>query len=284
MLKEKQQLQNGNITPAIKWAGGKRQLLPVITQILPTDFHNYFEPFIGGGAVFLHIAPVHAHINDFNKQLIGMYEQIRSNPNEVCSLLQDFQDRYNKFQEMKEKDEYYYELRKQFNGTIEQDIINPLSAALLIFLNKACFNGVYRVNASGKFNVPPAHKKKVNAYSKENIEEMSKLLQRTEITCGDFEEACETAEEKDFIFFDSPYYNTFDTYQAGGFSKEDHLRLYRLFRRLSDKGVYCMLTNSNDDYIKELYKDYDVKVIDVKRMINRDSKNRVGKEIIVKNY
>lgn len=276
--------ENISITPVIKWAGGKRQLLPVITQMLPPDYHQYYEPFIGGGAVYLHMAPEYAHINDSNRQLIGMYEQIRSNQDKICSHLKYFQDTYNAFPEMKEKDAYFYELREQFNKTIEQEILNPMSAALLIFLNKTCFNGIYRVNASGRFNVPPAHRKKVNAYNKDNMKRISELLQKTIITCGDFEKACEGAEEKDFVFFDSPYYNTFDTYQAGGFSEEDHLRLFRLFKRLSDKGVYCMLTNSNDDYIKELYKDYDITVVDVKRMINSDATNRVGKEVIVKNF
>ena len=134
------------------------------------------------------------------------------------------------------------------------------------------------------YNVPSAHRKSINIYDNDNIAAMSEVLQKTKIMCGDFAKACEDTKKGDFVFFDSPYYDTFDTYQAGGFSEADHVRLFELFKDLSDKGVYCMMTNSNCEFIKDLYKDFDINVVDVKRMINRDGKNRVGKEVIVTNY
>lgn len=270
--------------PIIKWAGGKRQLLPFIEPMLPKSFNTYYEPFFGGGALYCYLSPQKAVINDFNSQLINMYKQIKKSPESVCNALYDMQNNYNSLEDMKSKDELYYSLREEFNEIISNKLNNPYSAALLIFLNKAGFNGLYRVNSSGLYNVPPAHRKRVNAYEEDNIIELSKALKKTKILCGDFEKACKDADKNDFVFFDSPYYDTFDTYQAGGFSKEDHIRLYNLFKSLTDKGVYCMLTNNDCDYIKELYKDYNVKSIEVKRMINCDGNNRTGREVIVTNY
>ena len=271
------------ITPILKWAGGKRQLLPVITPMMPKQFHTYYEPFLGAGALFCDIQPSQAVINDVNKQLMNMYMQIKDKPTEVCSIISEIETKYNSKTTKEEKDEYYYEVRGEFNEVIDQEG-TPLSAALLIFLNKAGFNGMYRVNASGKYNIPSGHKKTVHAYDWENIDGWSKLLKNTNIMCCDFEESCSMAKEKDFVFLDSPYYNTFDTYQAGGFDIKDHERLAELYKKLSNKGIYCMLTNSNTDFIKNLYKDFHIKVVDVKRMINRNADGRTGKEVIITNY
>ncbi len=276
--------ETGKVSPVIKWAGGKRQLLPVIKPMLPDTYGNYFEPFFGGGALFCDIQPSKAVINDFNKQLVGMYEQIKSDPGAVCAALSRFQEQYNSKGSMEEKDALYYQLREEFNSLIDAGDKTGISAALLIFLNKTGFNGLYRVNASGKYNVPPAHRKTVKAYEEENIKGMSMLLKSAELMCGDFEKACKTAKAGDFVFFDSPYYDTFDTYQAGGFSEADHRRLHDLFDRLSQKGVYCMLTNNDCDFIKDMYAAYSIKVVDVKRMINCNGNNRTGKEVIITNY
>lgn len=275
-----------NVSPVIKWAGGKRQLLPTIKPMLPENFGKYFEPFFGGGALFCDVQPQKAVINDFNKQLVGMYKQIKADPEGICQALFDLQNQYNSKDTMKEKDALYYEFRKSFNEYLKEgdEIKYSLPAALLIFLNKAGFNGLYRVNASGLYNVPPAHRKIINAYDSENVKALSKLLKKTKIMCGDFEKACKDAVAGDFVFFDSPYYDTWDTYQAGGFSEADHIRLFNLFKKLSDNGVYCMMTNNDCDFIKNLYKDYNIKIIDVKRMINCDGNKRTGKEVIVTNY
>lgn len=277
-------MQSKNCSPVIKWAGGKRQLLPVIESMLPDTFESYYEPFFGGGALFCNIVPETATINDCNSQLINMYEQIKVNPDRVCSDLYDIQNQYNQKETMEEKDAMYYELREMFNRRMNDEKSTSLVAALLIFLNKAGFNGLYRVNSSGKYNVPPAHRKQIKAYEESNIIAFSKALKPAKIMCGDFEASCREARAGDFVFFDSPYYDTFDTYQAGGFSERDHLRLYDLFKMLSDKRVYCMLTNNDCDFIKNLYHDFNIHAVSVKRMINCDGKNRTGKEVIITNY
>lgn len=254
--------------------------------MMPERFGRYYEPFFGGGAVFCELTPASATINDCNKQLVSMYEQIKTDPDGVCAALYDLQYQYNEKETMDEKDALYYECRKSFNDCLANDAgtDRSLSAALLIFLNKAGFNGLYRINASGIYNVPSAHRKTVKAYDKANIMAMSKALQQTRILCGDFAEACKDAKEGDFAFFDSPYYDTFDTYQAGGFSETDHVRLFELFKALSNKGVYCLATNNDCGFIRNLYKDYHLMSADVRRSINCDGGNRTGKEVIITNY
>lgn len=262
--------------PIIKWAGGKAQLLSKILPLIPDDIGTYYEPFFGGGAVFFALEPERAVINDFNPQLTNLYERTRDN-------LDKLKDDMLKLSKQHNEDNYYL-VRKQFNECLINNELSVQSAAMLVYLNKAGFNGLYRLNSKGLYNVPSAKRKKVNLFDEENINSVSELLKKADILTGDFERACQDAKEGDFIFFDSPYYNTFDTYQAGGFSEDDHRRLAWLFRDLTDKGVKCMLTNSNEDFIKELYKDYNIEVIDVKRMINSDATKRSGQEIIVTNY
>ena len=270
-------------SPIIKWAGGKRQLLDTLRNKVP-KFNTYYEPFLGGGALYFDLQPEKAVINDFNVQLINMYEQIRNDYENVCSLLDGYQYYYNTLSNKEEKVKYFYALRDKFNECIKNDMENAESAALFIFLNKAGFNGVYRVNKSGMFNIPTAHKARINLYDRDNICAVSKQLQTAKITSGDFETVCQNAEKDDFVFFDPPYYNTFDTYQAGGFGEKDHIRLSNLFKKLSDRSVKCMLTNSNTDFVKDLYKEFYIEVVSVKRMVNRDATNRTGEEIIVTNY
>ena len=213
-----------------------------------------------------------------------MYRQIKNDPENVIELILKRQNAYNALASIKEKDEMFYEIRNSFNDAIENKKNNAETAADFIFLNKSGFNGVYRVNANGLFNVPSAHRKQISAITEQNILVAADLLNRTTILNGDFEAACETAQKGDFIFFDSPYYNTFDTYQKSGFSEEDHMRLAKLFKRLDGRGAYCVLTNSNEDFIKNLYAEYNQKVVDVKRMVNRNKNGRNGQEIIITNY
>lgn len=270
--------------PVIKWVGGKRQLIPAIKARLPEKFETYYEPFFGGGALFFELQPPKAVINDFNAQLINLYRQLQQDYQSVISIIDHFQITYNSLDNDSEKVNFYRSLRQLFNDFLKSDTRSATSAALFVFLNKAGFNGLYRVNSMGEFNVPPAHRDKINAYQLENIRAVSEILGKATILHGDFEAACAGAQPGDFVFFDSPYYNTFDTYQAGGFNEADHRRLADLFARLSQRGVYCMMTNSNTDFIKELYSDYHIEVVDVKRMVNCDASNRKGQEVIVTNY
>lgn len=243
---------------------------------MPSEINTYYEPFFGGGAVFFAYKPKKAVINDFNPQLMNLYIQARDNLAELKNEMIELQSNHS--------EDNYYLVRNQYNECLMRKELSVKSAAKLVYLNKTGFNGLYRLNSKGLYNVPSAKKKKANLFDEENIKEVSNLLKSVSILSGDFEEACKKAREGDFVFFDSPYYNTFDTYQAGGFSEDDHKRLATLFKNLTEKGVKCMLTNSNEDFIKGLYKNYNIEVVNVKRLINSDATKRNGQEIIVTNY
>ena len=233
--------------------------------------------------MFFDIVPQRSIINDFNPELINMYIRIRDDLNELLKVLDVFQKEFMDRDETR-KETYYYDKREAFNENILSSDLTIEDAALMIFLNKTCYNGLYRVNSSGLFNTPYGKRKIVRLYDKENILACSNALRNTVILQGDFEEACKNLRKNDFVYFDSPYYNTFDTYQAGGFPKKEHERLARLFNRLSQRGIYCMLSNSDTEYIRELYSQYRIEVVPAMRMINCDGKNRTGTEIIVRNY
>ena len=264
--------------------GGGRQLLPLLVKRMPHFYRRYYEPFFGGGSLFFNLKPENAIINDSNEQLINMYKCIKFCPDEIAKSLLNYQTMDNNLQTNPEQTKFYLTMRDRFNSFIIKNTFNIESATLFIILNKAGYNGLYRVNKNGLFNVPSAHRTKLNICDVNNIHAVSELLQKCCINCGDFEDACQTAKPKDFVFFDSPYYDTFGTYQAGGFSEADHLRLAKLLQKLSKNGVYCLLTNNNCYYIKNLYKDYNIEVIPVKRMVNCDKNNRVGSEVIITNF
>lgn len=267
--------------PFVKWAGGKRQLLKEIEKRLPNKFNKYYEPFVGGGALLFYLSPDEAVINDINKELINTYLQIRTNPEDLIVEL-------NKMDNIEINQEDYNIIRERYNEKIIKAEYDMEMAVLFIYLNKHCFNGLYRVNRKGLFNVPWNKKSKVSSFNKSNIMEISTYLKDVNILNGDFSEALKDCEKGDFIFIDSPYApinpTSFESYTKEGFDKDSHIRLSEEFKRLDELGCYCMLTNHNTEFIKELYKDYNVDIVNVKRMINSDSKNRVGKEVIITNY
>lgn len=183
--------------------------------------------------------------------------------------------------------EYYYQVREHYNNKIINSEYDLDLAALFVFLNKHCFNGLYRVNKNGLFNVP-YNNSVCKSYFSEAIIAASEVLQKSTILNDDFEMVCGLAEQGDFIFVDSPYAplnpTSFESYTKEGFGIEEHIRLSEIYRKLDDKGCYCMLTNHNTEFINKLYDDFKIEVVDVKRMINSDAKNRVGKEVIITNY
>lgn len=271
--------------PFVKWAGGKRQLIPAISKRLPKSFDTYYEPFVGGGAVLFATTPKKAVIGDINTILVNTYKQIKNDVDSLTVIL----DRLTiEHEEIEDKKAYYLDMRSQFNEKMINNDMSISTSALFMYLNKTCFNGLYRVNSKGLFNVPFNNRKTLNVYNKENLDEISNYLKNVEILNCDFEETCRNAKKGDFVFFDSPYAplkpESFESYTKEGFSIEEHKRLAKLFKELSDKGVYCMLTNHNTELINELYKDYNIEVVQVKRMINSDAKNRVGEEVIITNY
>lgn len=272
--------------PLIKWAGGKRQLLDEIIKRMPEEFNDYYEPFIGGGAVFFSICdditkPRRIYINDSNEELINLYRQARDNSKGLMDFLDVLQAVYNNADD---KREAYYRTREEFNRCKGDSSQGLVRAGLLVFLNKSGFNGLYRVNRSGRYNVPWGQKNAIKLYDSENVNKVAEALKRSTVTCGDFADACRTAKAGDFVFFDSPYYDTFDTYQAGGFNEEAHRRLAELYTILSRRGVFCMMTNSATSFIRELYDGYKIEEVEVRRMINRNADGRTGREFIITNY
>lgn len=277
-------MSNSNITPFVKWAGGKRQLLSQIKERMPEKYNDYYEPFVGGGAVTFELLPANALINDINKALINAYKQI-------CNAPEAFLKAVNKLDEEMWEDgkEYYYSLREHYNDKLMKAEYDAELAALFVFINKHCFNGLYRVNGKGLFNVPYNNSRRTSV-DEGSIMEISKYLQGITITDGDFEEACKGAKKCDFVFIDSPYAplnpTSFEAYTKEGFDIESHKRLARLYDELTARGCFCMLTNHNTKLINELYggKGYTIDVVGVKRMINSDASNRVGEEVIIYNY
>lgn len=271
--------------PFVKWAGGKRSIIDKLINLVPEDFNTYYEPFVGGGAMLYELQPKKAVINDYNTELMNVYECIKDE-NKFANMCSEL----NKH-ETKHSEDYYYEIRdldrdkKKFNKLADYK-----RAARTIYLNKACFNGLYRVNSKNEFNVPFGKKLKVNTYDGGNLITVSNYLTMNDvkILSVDFEEAVKDAKKGDFIYFDPPYDSdttTFNSYTEDGFGKEEQKRLARVYKELSDRGCYVMLSNHNTSLIKELYKDFNIHVIEAKRNINANGKKR-GKveEVIITNY
>ncbi|MCF0110798.1 MAG: DNA adenine methylase [Erysipelotrichaceae bacterium] len=271
--------------PFVKWAGGKRQLIPMILERLPKTYNEYYEPFIGGGALLLELQPKKAFVGDINNELVGIYKNVRDHVEELMSILDELTVEYN---ESSDKKELFYQKREAFNQKLLNGENDVETSALFLFMNKTCFNGLYRVNSKGLFNVPFNGRNSLKIYEKENLIKISEYLKSVSVEVRDFEETCKNAKAGDFVFFDSPYAplkpDSFESYTKEGFSLDEHIRLANLYKELSARGVYCMLTNHNTELIRDLYKDYKIEVVPVKRMINSDVNNRVGEEVIITNY
>lgn len=277
-------MSNSKVAPFVKWAGGKRQLLPQIEERMPEKYNNYIEPFVGGGAVVFGLLPENALINDINEALINAYRQICNEPDMFLKVINKLD------QEMWEDGKkYYYSLREHYNDKLMKAEYDVELAALFVFINKHCFNGLYRVNGKGLFNVPYNNSRR-SSVDESVIMEVSEYLQGITIMNGDFREISASAKKGDFIFLDSPYAplnpTSFESYTKEGFDIESHRRLSKFYDELTAKGCYCMLTNHNTELINELYgnKGYKIDVVSVKRMINSDASNRVGEEVIICNY
>lgn len=270
------------LRPVVKWAGGKTQLLDEITSRLPEKYNNYYEPFIGGGALLFKLQPKNAHINDVNEQLVNLYRQLQSN---AASVIKEV----NKLDSMPCNKEFYFATRDVYNKKIESHELDAECAGLFIWINKHCFNGLYRVNAKGLFNVPFNGKESGLSIIEDNLFGIGEYLSSVEITCGDFEDACKKAKKNDFVYFDSPYVPesitaSFTSYTKDGFNKEDHERLAALFSKLSNKGVYVMLSNNDVPLVHDLYRGFNIIGVDANRAINSKGNARKGKEVIITNY
>ncbi len=273
-----------SIGPFVKWAGGKTQLLDRLEARFPDCYGRYYEPFIGGGALFLDVQPRRAVINDVNEQLLNVYKQLKYNSEEVITAI-------NELDSVPCDKKLYLENRNKYNEKILSHILDVECAALMIWLNKHCFNGLYRVNSKGLFNVPFNNRVNGSSIDESNIRNIGSFLNKCDVDIrqGDFEEACNDVSAGDFVYFDSPYVPVSETayftdYTKSGFSIEDHYRLSKLFKRLSENGVNVMLSNHSVPLVYELYKGFKIEEVEVRRAINSDASKRSGKEVIITNY
>ncbi len=278
------------LRPFLKWAGGKRQLLPVLRKYIPKDFiaNTYFEPFVGAGALLFDLQPQKAVINDANKELINCYQIIKDHPDELLEITKEYQKNISR--------ESYYELRELDRESGFDKIDKIRRAARIICLNKTCFNGLFRVNNQGQFNVPYGDNKNPLIADEVAIKAISKYLNKNkiEIINQDFEKAVAKAKKGDFIYFDPPYdpisnSSSFTRYDLKGFGKEEQKRLQQLSDRLVDKGCKVLLSNSATDFIKELYSNkeyYSFIEVGATRNINSvgTSRGKVNEVLIFNRY
>jgi len=276
--------KNQLIQPVVKWAGGKRQLLGEIKKRLPKKIgtYTYYEPFLGGGAVLFDLQPKKAIVNDSNPDLINIYLVIRDHVEELIADLAKH----------KNKEDYYYRVREMDRtGELEQ-LTDVQKASRIIFLNKTCYNGLYRVNAQGQFNVPFGKYKNPNIVNDEVLRAVSKYLNENDVKFlnEDFETALKGIKKDSFVYFDPPYYpisdsSSFTGYTLDGFGEEDQIRLKEVCDKLNMKGIKFLLSNSSAPFIIDLYKDYTVEYVKANRSINSVGENRGEvQEILVRNY
>ncbi len=266
--------------PVLKWAGGKSQLLPELIKRAPCDFVAYHEPFVGGGALFFELARQgrlgRAYISDINQTLIDVYVALRDNVESVIALLQ--QHRYER--------SYYYRIR----ALEPQSLPLAARAARVIYLNRTCFNGLYRENRAGRFNVPFGRYKNPTICDESNLRAASEALQNVDISCRPFTSVLDFARPGDFVYFDPPYHplsptSNFTSYDRNGFSEHDQMELRDILDQLTRRGVKVMLSNSDTRFIRELYQGYEVVTVSASRAINSkaDSRGKIT-EVIVCNY
>ncbi|MDR1917435.1 MAG: Dam family site-specific DNA-(adenine-N6)-methyltransferase [Christensenellaceae bacterium] len=290
--------------PFIKWAGGKGQLLSKFATLYPVELANgkiktYIEPFVGGGAVLFDILQKYnvdkAVIIDLNKELINCYRCIKADVNEMIKQLQILENKYNGLPTEKRTD-LFLSIRSKYNTIKLNGHLDFEKASDFIFLNKTCFNGLYRVNSKGEFNVPFGKYKNPIMCNKENLLIINKLLQKVEIFYGDYTQCKDYIDGQTFIYFDPPYrpLNTqsFVSYQSNGFDDDNQIKLANFIMECSINGAKIMLSNSdpkntdpNDNFFDNLYKNFNIKRVNARRMINCQGEKRGNiTEIIVRNY
>lgn len=291
--------------PFVKWAGGKGQLLDILNKFYPVELKagaikTYIEPFVGGGAVLFNVLQnfyiERAFIFDINKELINTYQCIRQEPDKLIELLSVLELRYVSVNDEKRK-EMYYEIRDKYNSIPLNGYVDIEKAAHFIFLNRTCFNGLYRVNKSGYFNVPMGSYKNPKICDAENIFLLSSLLQNVEIFCENYEKCASYVDKNTFIYFDPPYRplnstSSFTSYTDNGFDDEQQVKLGNFYRELDRTGAKMMLSNSDpknideyDDFFDNLFSGFNIYRVSAKRMINSKSTGRGEiSELLVLNY
>jgi DNA adenine methylase len=274
--------------PLIKWAGGKRHIASIIESHLPGDWDagTYYEPFIGGAAIYLYLQPKKAQLSDVNEKLIGFYNNVKTDSTELIKKIQLTAQKFD-LSAPEEKLGTYLKFREEFN----KSAVDSLSTSALFFtLNKLCFNGLYRENSTGSFNVPFGKKTKFPEFDEADFSEVSKLLQNAKIRVSDFESALKSAKSGDFVYLDPPYIpvdatSSFTAYSSGGFGLDAQELLANTMRDLESRGVRAMLSNSSTPITKKIYKGFRFVEISAPRMVSAKSSGR-GQiaELLIMNY
>ena len=269
----------------VKWAGGKTQLIEQFIPLFPKKFNRYLEPFVGGGAVAFYILqkfkPKEVFLSDINEELINAFNIIKTDVDRLIVELK----KHKKYHSA-DYNSYFYEIRK----VAPKDLPELERAARFIYLNRTCFNGLYRVNSSGQFNVPIGSYKNPDVIQEEKLKKISKLLQNVTIKVMSFEKVLNLAQKEDFIYFDPPYYplkrgKSFTTYTKDNFLEKEQKLLANVFKKLDQRGCSVMLSNSDTEFIKELYPNYDISIVKARRLINSQANGRGEiNKIVVRNY
>lgn len=284
-------LNQSNFTkyqPFIKWVGGKRGLLSQIIPLIPKKFNNYFEPFIGGGALFFELYSLgllkdkKVYLFDINIELINAYNVVKNSPSELIKNLREFKEKHSK--------EFYYKIRAWDREENFLEKSEVLRATRFIYLNKTCFNGLYRVNSKGYHNVPIGHYKNPNICDELVIYSASEALQRATILNTSYKDVMKYVSKDDFVYFDPPYYpltqtSSFTAYNENTFLDKEQIELFEVFKELHKKDVFVVHSNSDTDFIKNLYAEFHIEEIQANRFINSKSSGR-GKisEVLARNF
>ncbi len=299
-----------NARPFLKWAGGKKQLLDEFYKRFPDEMktgkiQRYVEPFVGGGAVFFYVATKFRieeyHIFDINEELFLTYNVVKNDVDELVEVLKALESDF--FGLNTEREQYYYRVREQFNKSKTESNLNKHNhnwierAAQVIFLNRTCFNGLFRVNSNGEFNVPYGKYKNPSILNEDNLRNVSKLLENTEIHLGDFADCEPLVDRHTFVYMDPPYRplnqtSSFTSYHKSNFNNKDHKRLAEFYKVLDKKGAKLMLSNSDpknensdDDFFEELYSGFRIERVPARRMINCNGTKRGAiDELVIINY
>ena len=269
-----------DLHPVIKWVGGKRQLLHEIKKYIPSGFNRYFEPFIGGGAVFFSLQQNGSYISDVNEELVNLYCTIKYN---AVDLLKDLRKHQN-------TKEYFLQIRNLDREKQYKQLSDVQKASRFIYMNRTCFNGLYRVNSKGEFNVPFGAYHNPRIVDEENLLACSELLKQTEIRCADFSAILDVVQPNDFVYFDPPYIplnatSSFTSYTKDGFDVDMQYRLRDVCNTLHHKDVKFLVSNSDTPLTRELYSEYNIETVFASRAINCKASGR-GKitEVLIRNY
>lgn len=275
--------KNKLVAPVLKWVGGKRQLIENFLELIPKDINLYCEPFLGGGALFFELQPKIAYVNDINENLILVYKIIRDDVENLIEKLSNF----------KNESEFFYSVRDWDRNPEKYNSLSDVErAARIIYLNKTCYNGLYRVNNAGEFNSPFGSYRNPNIVNAPVLRAVSKYLNSAEIylTSVDYAEILKQIQKKTFVYLDPPYdpistTSNFTGYSKGGFNKDEQIRLKKCCDFLTEKNIKFMLSNSRTDFILNLYSDYNITTVKAKRFINSVGTGRGNvEEVVVRNY